>query len=222
MSILPIFDSIPGQLAKVNKRFALNSVRKDAIYEVLEDDFAWLSQAGIALQTHLVTEPKLPLLRTCIRSKFKLYSSDCGLLLVRYPLASAREVISGSGDANFGAVYENVVAQELACAGFPLFYYNNNRKGEVDFLIETHEGKVVPIEVKSGKDYKRHMALNNLLGTKDYPIDCAYVLSEFNVSQGEREGKPVYYLPLHMTMCLHEERGDDLKGFILEKISFDE
>ena len=222
MSILSIFDSIPGQLAKVNKRFALNSVRKDAIYEVLEDDFAWLSQAGIALQTHLVTEPKLPLLRTCIRSKFKLYSSDCGLLLVRYPLASAREVISGSGDANFGAVYENVVAQELACAGFPLFYYNNNRKGEVDFLIETHEGKVVPIEVKSGKDYKRHMALNNLLGTKDYPIDCAYVLSEFNVSQGEREGKPVYYLPLHMTMCLHEERGDDLKGFILEKISFDE
>ena len=135
---------------------------------------------------------------------------------------SAREVISGSGDANFGAVYENVVAQELACAGFPLFYYNNNRKGEVDFLIETHEGTVLPVEVKSGKDYKRHMALNSLLGAKGCPVDCAYVLSELNVSQGEREGKPVYYLPLHTTMCLREERGNDLRGYILEKISFDE
>ena len=222
MSILSAFDSIPGQLAKVNKRFTLNSLKKNATYETLEDDFTWLSRAGVALPTYLVTEPKLPLLRTCVKSKFKLYSSDCGLLLARYPLAAAREIVSGTGDANFGAVYENVVAQELTCAGFPLFYYNNNRKGEVDFLIETHKGTVLPVEVKSGKDYKRHMALNNLLSTKDYPINCAYVLSEFNVSQDEREGKPVYYLPLYMTMCLREERGDDLRGCILEDISFDE
>lgn len=91
MSILSAFENIPGQLAKVDKRFALNSVREDAIYEVLGDDLAWLSRAGVALPAYLAAEPKLPLLRACARGKFKLYSSDCGLLLVRYPLAAARE-----------------------------------------------------------------------------------------------------------------------------------
>ncbi len=91
MSILSAFDGIPGQLAKVNKRFTLNPLRKNATYETLTDDFAWLSRAGVALQAYLAAEPKLPLLRTCARSKFKLYSPDCGLLLVRYPLAAARE-----------------------------------------------------------------------------------------------------------------------------------
>lgn len=107
----------------------------------------------------------------------------------------------------FGAVYENVVAQELKSAGYDLCYYNNNRKGEIDFLIETGSGSVVPIEVKSGKDYKLHTALNNLLGTQEYGIDQAFVLSEHNVSRGERQGKPVYYLPLYMTLCLGLEHG---------------
>lgn len=222
MSILSIFENIAGQLAKINKRFMLNSIRKNATYDVLEDDFSWLTNAGVALPAYLISEPKTPLLRTRDKRKFKLYASDCGLLVEQYPLVSARDIIEGEGDANFGAVYENVVAQELVSSGFPLFYYNNNRKGEVDFLIETHEGKVLPIEVKSGKDYKRHMALNNLLETKDYPIDCAYVFSEFNVYQGEKAGHRVYYLPLYMTMCLVEEKGDELKGYILDEIIFDE
>lgn len=222
MSILAIFENIAGQLAKINKRFMLNSVRNNATYDLLEDDFLWLTKAGVALPAYLISEPKTPLLRTQDKRKFKLYSSDCGLLVGQYPLASARDIIGGEGDANFGAVYENVVAQELISSDFPLYYYNNNRKGEVDFLIETHEGKVLPIEVKSGKDYKRHMALNNLLESKAYAIDCAYVFSEFNVYQGEKAGHPVYYLPLYMTMCLSEEKGDKLKGFSLEEITFDE
>lgn len=222
MQILAIFDSIPGQLAKVNKRFAFNLIKKNATFDSLEDDFSWLVKSGASLPAYLVTEPRPPLLRTKVQEKFKLYASDCGLLLSRYPIASSRDVIEGAGDANFGAVYENVVAQQLASAGFPLFYYNNNRKGEVDFLIETAEGKVLPIEVKSGKDYKRHMALNNLLDVEGYDIDCAYVLSEFNISVGQRAGKPVYYLPLYMAFCLEEEREDDLEGFVLEEISFDD
>ena len=116
------------------------------------------------------------------------------------------DIISGIGDSNFGAVYENVVAQELVNAGFPLMYYNNNRKGEVDFLIEAADGKVLPIEVKSGKDYKRHAALGNLLRTTNYGIERAYVFSEHNLSVGEVEGKPVYYLPLYMTLGLGEEQ----------------
>lgn len=222
MQICTIFDSVPGQLAKVNKRFVFNLIKKSATFDSLEDDFSWLVKSGVTLPAYLVTEPKAPLLRTKVQEKFKLYASDCGLLLSQYSLASSRSVLEGAGDANFGAVYENIVAQQLASAGFPLFYYNNNRKGEVDFLIESAEGKVLPIEVKSGKDYKRHMALNNLLDAKGFDVSCAYVLSEFNVSVGERAGRPVYYLPLYMAFCLEEERGNNLEGFVLEEISFDD
>ena len=219
--ILAIFDNVPAQLAKENKRFVLKSMGKGSMYDNLEDDFSWLMKAGVVLPANLVTEPKRPLLRTEIANKFKLYSSDCGLLLAQFPPASAKDIVAGEGDGNYGAVYENVVAQQLASAGFPLFYYNNNRKGEVDFLLETAEGKVLPIEVKSGKDYKLHSALNNMLRTAEYDIETAYVLSEYNVSVEEREGKSVYYLPLYMTMFFVQERDDDMASIILEDISFE-
>lgn len=222
LQIRAIFDNIPAQLAKENKRFMMMSVKKDMTYERLKDDFVWLTQAGVALPAHLVQEPKYPLIRSKVPEKFKLYSSDCGVLLAQFPQVAAMDVVSGGGDANFGAVYENVLAQEIQSAGFPLYYYHHARKGEIDFLLETSEGKILPIEVKSGKDYKVHMALNNLLGTPEYGIEYAYVLSEYNVSSKVREGKTVYYLPLYMSLCLASERGDGLKETHLTAISFDE
>lgn len=203
--ILSVFNNIPGQLAKENKRFELKTIQQSARYDRLQKDFAWLTAAGVALAANSVSEPKRPLLRTENPSRFKLYSLDSGILLSQYSLNSSMDIIDGSGDANYGAVYENVVAQELTASNYPLFYYANNRKGEVDFLIEDSNGSIIPIEVKSGKDYKRHLALNTMLGTKEYNIEKAYVLSEFNVSIEERAGKPVYYLPLYMTLCLTKE-----------------
>lgn len=105
---------------------------------------------------------------------------------------------------NFGAVYENAVAQELSAAGVALRYFRSSRKGEIDFLVEDEDCRVTPIEVKSGKDYRLHTALNNLLETKECGIDQAFVLSEANVSIGERKGKPVIYLPLYMAPLLAE------------------
>ena len=221
--IQTIFDNIPSQLAKENKRFMMRSVRRGATYERLDDDFAWLTKAGVALPAHLVSEPRYPLERTKVAERFKLYSSDCGVLLSQYPVGAAMRVSEGTGDANFGAVYENVVAQELLATGFPLRYYHHSRRGEVDFLVEDANGSVLPIEVKSGKDYKLHVALNNLLGTAEYDIERAYVLSEHNVSKGERMGRPVHYLPLYMTMCLTSEQGQQaLATTTLEPVGFED
>lgn len=219
MQIVAIFDNLAKQLAKPNKRFVLKEIQKGATFSGYENDFLWLVNAGVVLPAYLVSDPKSPLVRTESGSRFKLYDSDCGVLLSQYPISSSRGIVSGSGDGNYGAVYENVIAQELASAGFPLLYYNNNRKGEVDFLIENDAGAVIPLEVKSGKDYKIHSALNNLLSSGEYSIPCAYVLSESNVSRGTKSGKPVFYLPLYMTLCLGEERGD-ASGMVLGEVSF--
>ena len=120
------------------------------------------------------------------------------MLSSRYPLPVAMAVIAGRKDVNFGGVYENVVAQELASARVPLRYHRHSGRGEVDFIAETPGRCVVPIEVKSGKTYKHHVALNNLPSVEDYGVREAYVLSEANVSQGTRSGKPVHYLPLYL------------------------
>ena len=183
-------------------------------------NFGWLTEAGVALSCTLVKEPKYPLQRTEVPERFKLYASDSGVLLAQYPLGAARGIVEGRGDMNFGAVYENIVAQQLVTAGFPLRYFQNNRKGEVDFVIEDSEGRVVPIEVKSGKDYKLHVALNNLLATSDYGVPWAFVLSEANVSVEERAGKSVYYLPLYMTMGFSSLRDDGWGKVPMEEIAF--
>ena len=219
-TILGAYDAMPSQLAKENKRFMLASVQEDGRYERLKDDFGWLTEAGVALPCTLVKELKYPMKRTEVPERFKLYASDSGVLLASYPLGAARGVIDGRGDMNFGAVYENIVAQQLASAGFPLHYFQNNRKGEVDFLIEDAEGRVIPVEIKSGKDYKLHVALNNLLSTPDYGVSRAFVLSEANVSVGERVGKPVYYLPLYMTLFFASLRDDAWGREPMEDIVF--
>lgn len=198
LQVKSIFDAIPNQLNKENKRFELKSLRAKAQYERYANDFAWLVSAGAVLKTNNVTEPRYMLSRTEEPNRFKLYSSDTGMLFRQYPVEAALDAVAGARAVNFGGVYENAVAQELASAHVPLRYYHHSRRGEVDFLAETGDGGVVAIEVKSGKDYKLHTALNALLGTGEYGVECAYVLSEANLSIGERAGKPVYYVPLYL------------------------
>lgn len=226
LQVKAIYDSIPAQLNKENKRFQMKALKTGARFDRFANDFAWLVAARSALKTVNVTEPKPMLARTEEQERFKLYLSDVGMLLASYPAQVAMEALSGGRAVNFGAVYENAVAQELAAVRSPLRYYHNNRKGEIDFLIETHEGRVLPVEVKSGKDYKLHTALNNLLGTEEYRIEEAVVLSEANVSQGQRKGKTIHYLPLYMAGLVAAEAStpitdaDALSGFKLEPIDF--
>jgi len=117
-----------------------------------------------------------------------------------YGRATKMQLLSDNQDINNGALYENVVAQELKAHGFKLYYYNSKRFGELDFVIE-YKGKVLPIEVKSGKSYQRHSALNNIMEISNYSIDEAFVFSNFNV---EVKGNLVYY-PIYMLMFLEDE-----------------
>lgn len=195
-----IFDQLPVQLDKASRRFLLNSIDDEARYEKYRKDFVWLTSAGVALKCDLVSDPKSPLKATQRPGSFKLYESDTGMLVSRYPQNMARAVYLDDRKTNLGAVFENVVAQQLTAMGLPLFYYMNRKRGEVDFLTEGPDGKIVPIEVKSGTSARAHTALDNLLENSEYDIPKGFVLSRLNV---ETKGK-VAYLPLYATFCLAE------------------
>lgn len=206
-----IYDLIPAELNDSNKRFNFADIKKGLRYSRSEDNFIWLASAGVALPVYNVSEPAIPLLLNEKSSLFKLFLSDAGMLTTLYGRATKMQLLSENQDINNGALYENVVAQELKAHGFKLYYYNSKKFGELDFVIE-YKGKVLPIEVKSGKNYQRHSALNNIMDISNYPIEEAFVLSNYNV---EVKGNIVYY-PIYMLMFIEDE---EIK---LPKVDFDD
>lgn len=198
--ISQIYNLIPSELNEKNKRFNVRDIKKNLRYDRIEDSFIWLWKAGVALGVFNVTTPEIPLLLNEKNSLFKLFLSDVGLLTSIYGRSSKLAVLMNDEGVNKGAVYEDVVAQELNSHGYPLYYYNSKKYGELDFVIE-HNGKVLPLEVKSGKDYERHSALDRVLSIEEYGIEEAYVLSNANV---KRKGK-ITYLPIYMIMFIDEK-----------------
>lgn len=146
----------------------------------------------MAIPVFNTTEPAIPLEINRKSNLFKLFLSDVGLLSTLYGNATKLKLLDNGIDITFGAIFENAIAEELHSRGYNLYYYNSKKRGEVDFLIE-HDGACFPIEVKSGKDYSVHSALDNLLSDPDLNISCAYVLSKGNVKV---DGKTVY-LPVY-------------------------
>ncbi len=192
-----IYDLIPAELNQPNKRFNFSDLKKGLRYERSEENFVWLAEAGVALPVYNTSEPSVPLLLNEKSSLFKLFLADIGMLTTLYGRATKMQLLSENQDINFGALYENVVAQELKAHGFKLYYYNSKKFGELDFVVE-YNGRVLPIEVKSGKEYQRHSALVNILEVTDYSIEEAFVFSNYNV---EIKGNIVYY-PMYMLMFL--------------------
>lgn len=197
LKLQEIYDAMPGQLDQKNKRFQLNSIGKGISYERVENDFLWLKDAGVAIPVYNISEPKLPLVMSENRNLFKLFFSDVGLLTSCYSNQVKIAILNKEQSINNGALFENVVAQELLAKGHKEFYFNSKKQGELDFVIEL-DGEITPLEIKSGKDYKRHSALNNVLGTKEYGIEQAYIFSEGNVEVDEKR----IYMPIYMIMFL--------------------
>lgn len=212
LHVQAIFDELPIQLEKDSQRFMLSAIDPHARYEAYRQDFVWLVNAGVALKTSLVSEPKAPLAMTASPSKFKLYQSDTGMLLARYPLALAQAVYLDEKHVNLGSIYENAIAQELTACARPLYYYMTRKRGEVDFVVEAADGTAVPIEVKSGAYFRAHAALDNVVGTPAYGVERALVLSRGNVA---RVGS-ILYVPLYATFCLPDMLFSDASSFKLE------
>lgn len=201
-----IFDLIPSELNAKNKRFILKSLNQNVKFRRYENSFLWMSDAGVALPTYNVEEPVPPLKLSKQRNLFKLFQNDVGLLAAQYADGLQLRILNGASDMNFGAIFENFVAQELHAHGFDLYYFNSKRQGELDFIIE-QGGRALPIEVKSGKDYERHNALSNVMSNSDYNIPLAYVLCNENV---KTNGK-ILYMPIYMTMFIKHTGLEHLK-----------
>lgn len=195
-----IFDLIPSELNCKNKRFILKNLNENFKFSRYSNSFLWLKDAGVALPTFCVAEPTVPLRLSKSSNLFKLFLSDVGLLASMYMDHIQVKILNGEKSINFGAVYENAAAQELKAHGFDLYYFNSKKQGKLDFLIERN-GHVLPIEIKSGKDYTKHAALSNVLANEDYDIPEAYVFQNDNVSQ---TGKITYY-PIYMLMFVEKQ-----------------
>jgi len=194
---------IPSRLEDKNRRFTVNSINSNARLRDYMDSFLWLKDAGVALPSFNLSEPVIPLNLNEKNNLFKLYLSDTGLLCSMSLENIQFAILTDNLKSNAGGIFENVFAQSLKSNGFELRYLNRKNIGEVDFIVQNYD-KVIPLVIKSGNDYKKHSALNNLLNNEAWHIAHGYVFCRGNL---EEEGK-VTYLPWYMIMFFKQEQPD--------------
>jgi predicted AAA+ superfamily ATPase len=199
LKLISIYDLMPSELLKQNKRFNYSDLQKGLKFERVESSFLWLNAAGVVISTYNATEPRLSLNQNKKSSFVKLYSSDIGLLTCQYGRAMKASILANDHKVNLGGIYENAVAQELHAHGFQSYYYNSHSIGELDFIIE-EDFHVVPIEVKSGKDYTVHSAINKVVSNKEYDVDHAYVFANCDVTVN---GKFIY-MPIYLVAFIND------------------
>jgi len=199
LKLISIYDIIPAELNKQNKKFVFTMLDKELKFDRYENSFLWLKDAGVALPVYNVEAPTIPLKASKSSNVFRLFSNDTGLLTSAYSAEIKLELINKNSEINNGAHFENAVVQQLTANGLEPYFCKKKNIGELDAVIEMG-GKVVPIEVKAGKAYKAHKALDNFMNIPDYHLEKAYVLSAANL---EQEGA-VVYLPIYMCYLLKE------------------
>jgi predicted AAA+ superfamily ATPase len=209
LMIRRIYDLIPSNLENKKKRIVYKDIENKTgkRFSDYADEFEYLTNSGIALEVSAISNPRFPLAESEQKRLVKLYLNDVGLLTNLLFELNVNAVLQDIRSINLGTVYESVVAQELAAHGFKLHYFDNKQKGEVDFLIDDYNRlKVLPIEVKSGKDYTQHSALTKFLDTPDYGIDQAIVFS--NERTISKNGG-ITYLPIYFCMFLQNHQPNE-------------
>ena len=200
LKIRRIYDMIPSNLENKKKRVVAQKIedKRGKTFADYQDEFEYLISAGIALNVQAISTPVFPLIESSGKNLLKLYLNDVGILSGILYGTNIRAILDDERSINLGSVYECVVASELIAHGYKLFYYDNRNKGEVDYLIDDYDSlSAVPIEVKSGKDYTVHSALNTFVKNEDYHIKKAFVLS--NAREITTNGK-ITYLPIYFVM----------------------
>lgn len=200
LKIKRIYDLIPSSLENKKKRIVIQDIEnvKGKRFSSYQDEFDYLINSGIALEVKALSTPVFPLIESSGKNLLKLYLNDVGILTNILYKNNIKAVLSDERSINLGTVYESVVASELKAHGYNLFYYDNKTNGEVDFLIDDYNNlSVVPLEIKSGKDYRIHSAINKFLSNKDYNVKKGYVLSnERKILKKDN----IIYLPIYMIM----------------------
>ncbi len=203
LKIRRIYDLIPSNMENKKKRVVAQNIenKKGKTFQNYSDEFEYLISAGIALNVQAISNPVFPLIESSGKNLLKLYLNDVGILTGILYGNNIRAILDDEKSINLGSVYETVVASELIAHGYKLFYYDNRSKGEVDYLIDDYGSlSAVPIEVKSGKDYTVHSALNTFVQNEDYHIKKAFVVS--NEREISSKGK-ITYIPIYYVMFFH-------------------
>lgn len=199
LKIKRIYDMIPSTLENKKKRIVVKNIenKPKKTFSDYKDEFDYLINAGIALEVKAISTPTFPLIENSGKNLLKLYLNDVGILTGILYKNNIRAILDDERSINLGTVYESVVASELKAHGYNLFYYDNRNKGEVDYLIDDYELlSTIPLEIKSGKDYTIHSALNHFLNNEDYNIKGGYVLSNERIvtTKGKVTYLPIYYI----------------------------
>lgn len=198
LKIMKVYDMLPSFMENKKKRVVYKDIEGgDKRWKDYADEIDYLIGSGVALDVKAIASPSFPLVESASKNLVKLYLNDVGILtniLYQYNVSA---VLEDEVSVNLGSVYESVVASELKAHGFELFYYDNKAKGEVDFIVDDYDQlSVLPIEVKSGKDYQIHLALNAFAANEDYKIKKSIVLSNERIvhSKGMILYLPIYYV----------------------------
>lgn len=195
LKIKEIYNLIPTELNTISKRFILSHIPNHNKNDNEVLSFTWLNNAGVTIPVYAVDEPVIPLMISSKRNQLKLFIEDVGLFTSLIINSSVKaKLLDSDISINYGAIYETAAAQLLRCHGFEnLYYYNSKKYGEVDFLIE-YNGSVLPLELKSGKNYERHRAINNLLSISNYNINNAIVFYNGNYMKKDN----LDYIPIYL------------------------
>lgn len=200
LKIRRIYQMIPSILENKKKRVIIKNIENKSWKRTDNylEEFDYLISAGVALEVKAISKPSYPLIENSGKNLLKLYLNDVGILSSLYYRNNIKAIMDDVRSINLGSVYETVVAQELKAHGYGLYYYDNKKNGEVDFLIDDADNlSNIPIEVKSGKDYSIHSALTRFLSMDEYNVKKAYVLSN------EREictKGGIMYIPIYYVM----------------------
>lgn len=195
-----IYSLIPSIMENKKKRVVYKEIEniRGKRASDYEEEMEYLISSGIALGVNAISNPKFPLRETERKNLIKLYYNDPGLLTAALYHNNPVPVLNSESGVNLGSVYECAVACQLAANDNSLYYYDNRTRGEVDFLYDDFDTlSIVPVEVKSGKDYKRHVAISRFVSTDEYGVKSAYVLS--NSNEVEINGK-IRYVPVYFSL----------------------